>query len=107
MPDPYRRNIKYRTGTFLHWYGIFMLYPILHVGRDRHGTVVADVQHMAAALTEAAVNGCLVGVQQLHGDKCLNGACKAAALQTPCTTAVQHLLASASGTPCSCGALML
>ena len=41
MPDPYRRNIKYRTGTFLHWYGIFMLYPILHVGRDGHGTVVA------------------------------------------------------------------
>jgi hypothetical protein len=23
MPGPYRRNIKYRTGTFLHWYGVF------------------------------------------------------------------------------------
>ena len=63
MPDPYRRNIKHRTGTFPHWYGIFMLYLILHVGRDGHSTVVADVQHMAAALTEATVNGCLVGVQ--------------------------------------------
>ena len=23
MPGTYRHNKKYRTGTFLHWYGIF------------------------------------------------------------------------------------
>ena len=26
MPGPYRHNKKYRTGTFLHWYGIFVSY---------------------------------------------------------------------------------
>ncbi len=35
------------------------LYNSLHIRRNRHGTVVADVQHMAAAFAEAGVDGAL------------------------------------------------
>ena len=51
-----------------------------HIRRHGHGTVVADVQDVAAAFAEAAVDGGLVGVQQVNGNKRLNGAGKAAAL---------------------------
>ena len=64
-----------------------------HIRRHGHGTVVADVQDVAAAFAEAAVDGGLVGVQQVNGHKRLNGAGKAAALQTPRAAAIQHALA--------------
>ena len=52
---------------------------------------------MAAAFAEAAVDGGLVGVQQVNGHKRLNGAGKAAALQTPRAAAIQHALAQGQG----------
>ena len=64
-----------------------------HIRRHGHGTVVADVQDVAAAFAEAAVDGGLVGVQQVNGHKRLNGAGKAAALQTPRAAAIQYALA--------------
>lgn len=80
-----------------------------HIRRHGHGTVVADVQDVAATFAEAAVDGGLVGVQQVNGHKRLNGAGKAAALQTPRAAAIQYALAQAraTGTPCSFGFLML
>ena len=68
-----------------------------HIRRHGHGTVVADVQDVAAAFAEAAVDGGLVGVQQVNGHKRLNGAGKAAALQTPRAAAIQHALAQGQG----------
>ena len=59
-------------------------------------TVVADVQHMAAALAEAAIDGRLVGIQQIHRHKRLDGTRKSA-LQAPGAAAVQHFLAQGQG----------
>lgn len=46
---------------------------------------------------EAAVDGGLVGVQQVNGHKRLNGAGKAAALQTPRAVAIQYALTQGQG----------
>ena len=77
--DIKKSNKKAAAMRFLHSCGF--IYTLLcmrsHIRRHGHGTVVADVQDVAAAFAEAAVDGGLVGVQQVNGHKRLNGAGKA------------------------------
>lgn len=46
-------------------------------------TLLPQAQHIAAALPEYLLDGCMVPLQQLPGHISLNGACKAAALHPP------------------------
>lgn len=60
-------------------------------------TLLPQAQHIAAALPEYLLDGCMVPLQQLPGHISLNGACKAAALHPPCAlTALQNALAENS-----------
>ena len=57
-------------------------------------TLLPQAQHIAAALPEYLLDGCMVPLQQLPGHISLNGACTAAALHPPCAlTALQNALA--------------
>ncbi len=109
LPHDDKKAQKAAAMRFLHSCGFIYSFMRSHIRRHGHGTVVADVQDVAAAFAEAAVDGGLVGVQQVNGHKRLNSAGKAAALQTPRAAAIQHALAQgqATGTPCSFGFLML
>ena len=51
-------------------------------------TLLPQAQHIAAALPEYLLDGCMVPLQQLPGHISLNGACKAAALHPPGSAAV-------------------
>lgn len=55
-------------------------------------TVVAHIQHVTGALAEHAVHRRAVRLQQMHRDERLNGARKAAALQTPRTIPLEYML---------------
>ena len=45
-------------------------------------TLLPQAQHIAAALPEYLLDGCMVPLQQLPGHISLNGACKACLLYT-------------------------
>ena len=77
--DDIKKHKKPQLCVFCTAAALFTLFMRSHIRRHGPGTVVADVQDVAAAFAEAAVDGGLVGVQQVNGHKRLNGAGKAAA----------------------------
>ena len=63
------------------------------VGSNGNRAVVADAQDIAAAFSKDRVNGSLICIEQVQRNKRLDGAGKAAALETPCAALAQHTLA--------------
>ena len=59
------------------------MHGLLYCSDHPDCTLLPQAQHIAAALPEYLLDGCMVPLQQLPGHISLNGACKAAALHPP------------------------